>query len=197
MQLVGKDSAAKLTQLHRNSHLCWVSIAPRGNKFLVQVSIKEGGVRSFFTPVDRKVDSIHDHHRRPRSLSGLGLMDAAHLDKGMGHDHAFFNFVLWCLGILVHKEFFMPTISSPPVVKLVGANGQISLGKQYAGRQVLVEEQESGVWLVRTATVIPDNERWLHAPQTAASLDEALDWARTHPASDAQTGSLMQRLRDE
>ncbi len=29
----------------------------------------------------------------------------------------------------------------PPVVKLVGANGQLSLGKQFAGRQVLVEEQ--------------------------------------------------------
>ena len=45
-------------------------------------------------------------------------------------------------------------------VKVVGANGQISLGKQFAGRQVLVEEREPGVWMVRTATVIPDNERW-------------------------------------
>nr|MBP6326688.1 hypothetical protein [Dokdonella sp.] len=62
---------------------------------------------------------------------------------------------------------------SPPTVKLVGANGQISLGKQYAGRQVLLEEQEPGVWLVRTATVIPDNERWLHTPQAAADLGKA------------------------
>ena len=30
---------------------------------------------------------------------------------------------------------------SPPTVKVIGANGQISLGKQFAGRQVLVEEQ--------------------------------------------------------
>lgn len=91
----------------------------------------------------------------------------------------------------------MSVIAPPPVVKLVGTNGQISLGKQYAGRQVLVEEQEAGVWLVRTATVVPDNERWLHAPQATASLNEALDWAQTHPASDAQTDTLLQRLRDE
>lgn len=91
----------------------------------------------------------------------------------------------------------MPAAVSPPVVKLVGANGQISLGKQYAGRQVLVEEQEAGVWLVRTATVIPDNERWLHARPAAAGLDEALDWARAHPASDEQTDALLRRLRDE
>lgn len=91
----------------------------------------------------------------------------------------------------------MPATSSPPTVKLVGANGQISLGKQYAGRQVLIEEQEAGVWLVRTATVVPDNERWLHARGAGASLDEALEWARTHPAGDAQTDALLKQLRDE
>lgn len=91
----------------------------------------------------------------------------------------------------------MPATVSPPVVKLVGANGQISLGKQYAGRQVLLEEQEPGVWLVRTATVVPDNERWLHTPRAAADLAEALDWARTHPASDAQSDELLQRLRND
>jgi hypothetical protein len=62
----------------------------------------------------------------------------------------------------------MPFAAAPPTVKVIGANGQISLGKQFAGRQVLVEEQESGVWLIRTATVIPDNERWLHEPVAAA-----------------------------
>ena len=53
----------------------------------------------------------------------------------------------------------MQAIASPPTVKVIGANGQISLGKQFAGRQVLVEEQETGVWLIRTAIVMPDNER--------------------------------------
>jgi hypothetical protein len=44
-------------------------------------------------------------------------------------------------------------------VKVVGVNGQISIGKQYAGRQVQIEEHGIGVWLVRTVTVIPDSER--------------------------------------
>ncbi|MEA1053816.1 hypothetical protein U5801_28990, partial [Lamprobacter modestohalophilus] len=64
--------------------------------------------------------------------------------------------------------------STAAAAKVVGANVQISLGKQYAGRQVPVEEQEPGVWLVRTATVIPDNERWLHEPRAAADLRTAL-----------------------
>ena len=81
-----------------------------------------------------------------------------------------------------------------PTVKVVGANGQISLGKQYAGRQVLVEEYEPGVWLVRTATVVPDNERWLHAPQTAADLQTAMAWSVAHASSDADTEDTLKRL---
>lgn len=90
----------------------------------------------------------------------------------------------------------MPRAASAPSVKLVGANGQISLGKQFAGRQVLVEEREPGVWLVRTATVVPDNEAWLHSAQAAAGLRKALEWAVAHPASDAGLDAELDRLRD-
>jgi len=90
----------------------------------------------------------------------------------------------------------MATLASHSSVKVVGANGQISLGKQFAGRQVLVEEREPGVWMVRTATVIPDNERWLHEPQAAADLRSALAWAAANPATDSTTNDLMKRLSD-
>lgn len=88
----------------------------------------------------------------------------------------------------------MTTSVTEVAVKVVGANGQISLGKQYAGRQVLVEEREPGVWLVRTATVIPDNERWLHLGQAAADLDQALAWARENPASDTDAEATLEQL---
>jgi hypothetical protein len=85
----------------------------------------------------------------------------------------------------------MQAAISPPTVKVIGANGQISLGKQFAGRQVLVEEQESGVWLIRTATVIPDNERWLHEPVAAAELARAIDWSQKHSASDEHADEIL------
>ena len=81
-------------------------------------------------------------------------------------------------------------------VKVIGANGQIFLGKQFAGRQVLVEEPEPGVWLVRTATVVPDNERWLHTPQAAADIQSALTWAQAHPPSDANVDAMLEGLHD-
>ena len=85
----------------------------------------------------------------------------------------------------------MQASASPPTVKVIGANGQISLGKQFAGRQVLVEEQEAGVWLIRTATVIPDNERWLHEAQAASDLARAVTWSTQNLASDSQTDALL------
>src|SRR5438876_11834477 len=75
-------------------------------------------------------------------------------------------------------------------VKVVGASGQISLGKEYAGRQVLVEEPAPGVWMVRTATVIPDNESWLHMPQVAGTLSRALNWASKNPPAATDLDAL-------
>jgi len=46
------------------------------------------------------------------------------------------------------------------MVKSTGASGQISLGKEFAGRQVLVESPAKGVWIIRTATITPDHEPW-------------------------------------
>lgn len=89
----------------------------------------------------------------------------------------------------------MAATATQPSVKIIGANGQISLGKQFAGRQVLVEEKEPGVWLVRTATVVPDNERWLHQAQSAAQLQEALDWAQSNPPTDRKVGAVLEKLR--
>jgi len=85
----------------------------------------------------------------------------------------------------------------PAAIKLVGSNGQISLGKQYAGRHVLVEESEPGVWIVRTATVIPDNERWLHEPAAAADLQAAMAWSVSHPPADADLDETLKRLDRE
>lgn len=91
----------------------------------------------------------------------------------------------------------MATTAPSSSVKIIGVNGQISLGKQFAGRQVLVEEQEPGVWLIRTATVIPDNERWLHQPEAAADLQNALDWAQANPATDSSLGSVLEQLNEQ
>jgi putative transposon-encoded protein len=69
-------------------------------------------------------------------------------------------------------------------VKTIGSSGQISPGKQYTGRTVSVEQIAEGVWTVKTAQVIPDDELWVHTPEMRASLDYALEWPGLHPCAE-------------
>lgn len=81
----------------------------------------------------------------------------------------------------------MPKPPNQPVLKVVGSNGTISLGKRYAGRKVLLKELEPGVLLVRTLPPIPDSERWLHEPEAAECIREALAWATANPVREGST----------
>lgn len=80
-------------------------------------------------------------------------------------------------------------------IKTVGQSGQIALGKAYAGRHVLMDELEPGVWLVKLGEFVPDNERWLQTPSVKADLDEAIAWAASHPPAATDLDALEQQLR--
>ena len=82
------------------------------------------------------------------------------------------------------------------LVKVIGKSGQISMGKEHAGLQVLVEEVGPGEWRVRTATVIPDSEKWLHTADMAQSLERALDWERRNPPVESDLAALRKE-KDE
>ena len=47
---------------------------------------------------------------------------------------------------------------------------------------MLVDSPEEGVWVIRTARVIPDNELWLHKEPAKSKLEAGLAWARETPA---------------
>lgn len=81
-----------------------------------------------------------------------------------------------------------------PAIKTIGASGQIALGKQYAGKHVLVDETEPGVWVLKIGSFIPDNERWLHEPEVSAKVDRAIRWSEEHPASETDLDELERQL---
>ena len=60
----------------------------------------------------------------------------------------------------------------------------VSLGKQYAGKTVLVEEVGKGVWLLKIARVIPDNEVWIHTEPAKSPIDRAIAWTEEHPSEE-------------
>lgn len=80
------------------------------------------------------------------------------------------------------------------IVKSVGRNGQVTLGKEFAGRLVLIEQAAPGVWTLKMGEFVPDSERWLHRPEDKAKLDRALDWAEQNPPRETAPESLEARI---
>ncbi len=79
--------------------------------------------------------------------------------------------------------------------KIVGTSGQISIGKQYAGQQVIIEEIEPGEWRIQTAITIPKSQAWVHTQSTQAELDRALDWATKNSPKKTTVASISKKLR--
>ncbi len=59
-------------------------------------------------------------------------------------------------------------------IKQIGASGQTFPGKEFADRTVVIDSNEPGIWVIKTAQTIPDGELWLHQAAAAERLDRAL-----------------------
>ncbi|MBW1659333.1 MAG: hypothetical protein JRJ48_02400 [Deltaproteobacteria bacterium] len=80
-------------------------------------------------------------------------------------------------------------------IKKVGRNGQISLGKKYAGKMVMLDQMEEGVWVVKIGRFVPDSEKWLYARGQEEKLEEAIKWAEENPAKETDLEVLEARIK--
>jgi hypothetical protein len=80
------------------------------------------------------------------------------------------------------------------IIKVIGKSGQIALGKEYAGRLVLVDQLEPGVWIIKVGEFIPDSERWLDDAQVQKEVEEAIAWAERNPPRVTDLEALVARL---
>lgn len=80
-------------------------------------------------------------------------------------------------------------------IKTISSNGQLELGEKYSDRQVLIDEIEPGVWILKLGQFVPDSERWLHHPKTKAEIDDAIAWAERHPPQATDLDELERRVQ--
>ena len=71
-----------------------------------------------------------------------------------------------------------------PLIKSVGRNGQISIGKRYAGKQVSLIECTDGTIILKPGRFIPDSEGWLYKGDGEQRIDKALKWVETSSRKD-------------
>ena len=84
-----------------------------------------------------------------------------------------------------------------PTKKLatVGNNGQISIGKEFAGREVLIEKYEDGRIVVSPGKFIPDHQQIFFTSEAKERLDEFDDWSEKNPPSDSRDNNLRAKLK--
>lgn len=65
-------------------------------------------------------------------------------------------------------------------IKVVSSNGQISIGKEYAGSQIQLIKQEDGTLLIKKGRFIPDNELWLYEKDNFQRISKSIEWSEKH-----------------
>ena len=77
----------------------------------------------------------------------------------------------------------------------VSLNGQISIGKAWAGRQIRVEEVNEHEIHISAGTFIPDSQKIFFTNEAKQSLDEFNEFASANPPRATDTQALFSRLK--
>ena len=77
----------------------------------------------------------------------------------------------------------------------VSPNGQISIGKAWAGRQICVEEVSSNEIRISAGTFIPDAHRSFFTKDAFEKLDGFNEWEVKNPAKATDTKVLFASLK--
>ncbi|MFN0139629.1 MAG: hypothetical protein ACKVQW_06040 [Pyrinomonadaceae bacterium] len=77
----------------------------------------------------------------------------------------------------------------------VPANGQISIGKSWAGRHILVEEIGDDKIHISSGVFVPDSQRTFHTESAKTSLESFNEWESKNPAKGTDVESLFASIR--
>lgn len=77
----------------------------------------------------------------------------------------------------------------------VGNNGQISIGKELAGREVLIEKYPDGRIVISPGTFVPDHQQTFFTPEADKRLAEFGEWAESNPSSEKPKNDLRAKLK--
>jgi hypothetical protein len=78
----------------------------------------------------------------------------------------------------------------------VGNNGQVSIGKEFAGRQVQIEKTGEGLVIISPGKFIPDHQATFFTKQAMDELQEFDNWASTNqPQGGTDVKALRSKLK--
>ena len=83
--------------------------------------------------------------------------------------------------------------SGPVEIKVVGKSGQISLGKNYAGKTLRLERRGDGTMLLTAVAVVPESQMWTLDEPHRLQMARGLAWASQTPPKETGVAALTKR----
>jgi hypothetical protein len=78
-------------------------------------------------------------------------------------------------------------------IKVVGKSGQISLGKNYAGKTMRLERRQDGTVLITAVAMVPESQLWTAEEPDRSRIARGLAWAATTAPKESDPNSLSKR----
>ena len=79
-------------------------------------------------------------------------------------------------------------------VLTVPPNGQISIGKTWAGREVMVEVVDDTRIVITTGSFVPADQATFYTKEAKETLEEFNQWSEKRPAKKTDLNQLKKRL---
>lgn len=78
-----------------------------------------------------------------------------------------------------------------PELKRVGQSGQISVGRELAGKLLRVEQLEGGRLLLTPVVDVPESQLWTLSEPHKSRIERGLSWAAANPPKETDVDALV------
>jgi hypothetical protein len=78
-----------------------------------------------------------------------------------------------------------------PELKRVGRSGQISVGRELAGKLLRLEQLEDGRLLLTPVVDVPESQLWTLSEPHKSRIERGLAWAAKTPAKETDVATLV------
>ncbi len=82
-----------------------------------------------------------------------------------------------------------------PELKRVGQSGQISVGRELAGKLLRLEQLEGGQLLLTPVVDVPESQLWTLSEPHKSRIERGLAWAAKTPPKETDVQSLLAQVK--
>jgi hypothetical protein len=82
-----------------------------------------------------------------------------------------------------------------PEIKRVGQSGQISIGRELAGKLLRLEQLEDGRLLLTPVVDVPESQLWTLREPHKSRIERGLAWAAATPAKETDVAAVVAKVK--